>query len=282
MALTNTCVRFLIWAKNQGTSFDHTLTLGHLDNKTSRETVIELAEKNPGTFDLQKIDWENKYADSLISSLGAKQVLSLDRSDFEKADLLFDLNHPLPATMNQRYSAVIDGGTLEHVFDFPQAIRSCMQVLRPGGHFIGFSPANNLMGHGFYQFSPELMYRVFSDENGFKVKGIYLVAADFSVDTGIWFEVPDPATLNDRVELTNSNPAYMMVLAEKTHTAELKTPVYQSDYIHAWENIERSSIPGPIRKGSVLTRLMKRLFNKKKAEEDLEQINPLFFRKRNF
>ena len=69
--------------------------------------------------------------------------------------------------LKNKYTLVIDGGCLEHIFNFPVAIKNCMEMLQEGGHFIGITPANNLMGHGFYQFSPELYFRIFSKENGF-------------------------------------------------------------------------------------------------------------------
>jgi 2-polyprenyl-3-methyl-5-hydroxy-6-metoxy-1,4-benzoquinol methylase len=53
---------------------------------------------------------------------------------------------------------VFDGGTLEHIFDYPTAIKNCMKMVKPGGHLLLTTPANNWFGHGFYQFSPELFY----------------------------------------------------------------------------------------------------------------------------
>ena len=78
------------------------------------------------------------------------------------------MNLPIGDDLKRKFSVVIDGGTLEHVFNFPVAIKNCMQMLDVGGHFFVHTMANNFMGHGFYQFSPELFYRVFSPENGFR------------------------------------------------------------------------------------------------------------------
>jgi len=47
--------------------------------------------------------------------------------------------------MTGAYTTVIDGGSLEHVFNFPQAIANCMNMVAVGGHFIGLSPANNFL-----------------------------------------------------------------------------------------------------------------------------------------
>jgi hypothetical protein len=181
MALTTTCVRFLLWAKKQGVSFEKVLTLGHLENQTDKETIDILSKKKPELFDSKKINWQDPFSDTVFSALGAVTLQSLDYSSYENASLNYDLNEPLPASFNGQYSLIVDGGTLEHVFNFPQAVKNCMQALCVGGNFIGFSPANNLMGHGFYQFSPELFFRIFSEENGFKINGMFLVAAGFEV-----------------------------------------------------------------------------------------------------
>ena len=86
---------------------------------------------------------------------------------------------------------MVDAGSLEHVFDVPTAIRNCMRMVAPGGYFLAITPANNTMGHGFYQFSPELFYRVLSDANGFTVERM-LVTGTSSTR---WFEVADPASI---------------------------------------------------------------------------------------
>ena len=49
-----------------------------------------------------------------------------------------------------------------------------MEMVKRGGHFIGVTTLNNFCGHGFYQFSPELYYRVFAPGNGFEVVKMYV------------------------------------------------------------------------------------------------------------
>ena len=108
------------------------------------------------------------YAEEFLKRLGAKETISIDASAYEGASLVHDMNLPIGDDLKRRFSVVIDGGTLEHVFNFPVAIKNCMQMVDVGGHFFVHTMANNFMGHGFYQFSPELFYRVFSPENGFR------------------------------------------------------------------------------------------------------------------
>ena len=70
---------------------------------------------------------------------------------------------------------VVDGGTLEHVFDYPTALRNAMRMVRVGGHLILNAPVNNFPGHGFYQISPELFFRVLSPQFGFRVHDAVLM-----------------------------------------------------------------------------------------------------------
>lgn len=107
-------------------------------------------------------------------------------------------------------------------------------MLAVGGHFLAIVPCNNFLGHGFYQFSPELFYRVFGESNGFEVRNLF-VFEDRPRTT--WFEVRDPARAGRRVELANRWPTYLAVLARKCREAALFTEcVYQSDYQSLWDH----------------------------------------------
>ena len=128
---------------------------------------------------------------------------------------------------------MIDGGTLEHVFNFPMAIKNCMQMLDVGGHFFSHTMANNFMGHGFYQFSPELFYRVFSPENGFCVRRI--VVFEQRVGRPRWYEAADPNDIGERVELINDRPTYLIVHAERIADVPIfAAPPQQADYSAHW------------------------------------------------
>lgn len=94
-----------------------------------------------------------------FSGLGFSSLEALDVSDFEGADHIFDLNEDdLPAHLAGRFDAVLNGGTLEHVFHAPNALTSITRLLRPGGVVVHVLPCNGWVNHGFYQFSPTLMF----------------------------------------------------------------------------------------------------------------------------
>jgi hypothetical protein len=149
------------------------------------------------------------------------------------------LNTPLPAVHHGRFDAVIDGGSLEHVFNFPVAIASLMNALRVGGSLFLKSPANNLCGHGFYQFSPELMFRIFSAGNGFELRRVLLMETMLPVETRPYravYEVTDPRLAGERVTLTSDRPVMMLVEARKvSNVAPFAESPLQGDYVAAWD-----------------------------------------------
>lgn len=102
-------------------------------------------------------------AEQFFASLGLTDVSAMDVSDFEGADVIFDLNEPTPPTaLLQRFGLILNGGTLEHVFHVPNALSNLSAMLRPGGAILHVLPCNNWVDHGFYQFSPTLIFDYYS------------------------------------------------------------------------------------------------------------------------
>ena len=228
--------KFLLYARKCGVSFAETAMLGRqtmlIDADLLRRNLAEFGF-NPSKEETVKLLGDG-FAEPFLELLGARQVVSFDASDFEKSSIVHDFNEPISDRFKDKFSVVLDGGTLEHVFNFPTAVKNCMEMVREGGHFLGLSPANNHMGHGFYQFSPELYYRVFSEQNGFRVEKILIYEESIESE---WFEVADPDTVKNRVILINDQPSLMMIIAKKIKTVEIfKTFPQQSDYVTRWEN----------------------------------------------
>lgn len=160
---------------------------------------------------------------------------ALDFSAYEGATIVHDLNQPIPARWNQQFDVVFDGGTLEHVFDFSTAIKNCMQLLRLQGRFVSVTIPNNWCGHGFYQFSPELFFRVLSPANGFSVVEMFIAELG-----GRCYAVKDPATVQSRVELCNSRPVFLLVHARRDRVCDLFARMpQQSDYEAEWSVANR-------------------------------------------
>lgn len=98
--------------------------------------------------------------------LGCTEVLALDRNPSEGAELVWDLNLKVPPDFQNRFDLIIDGGTVEHVFDIRQALTNLVVMTKSGGRIVHMSPTSNYVNHGFYQFSPTLFLDYYSI-NGF-------------------------------------------------------------------------------------------------------------------
>jgi SAM-dependent methyltransferase len=228
MGIDINTAKFLISAYEDGVRFENSLTLGRLslfvDEKNCKLLQKELDRVVPG----HKASLISKgWAEPLIRALGATQFDSMDKSDFEGATVLHDMNLPIAQEHHQKFDLVCDGGTLEHIFNFPTAIQNAMEMVKVGGHLIIQTPTNNWSGHGFYQFSPELYYRVLSEENGFRVKRMVI----FEWGANKWYEVADPAKVRSRVYVVNGCRTSLLILAERVKAVPInQSAPQQSDY----------------------------------------------------
>jgi hypothetical protein len=235
MGLDINSVQFLIAARKRGIDFGDVLTIGRQDLNvypTKMQQVLAQAGLPMELFAPSAPD--TGYAEPVFQSLGARSISSLDTSAFEGAEFVQDLNKPIGDDLKQRFDLVYDGGTLEHVFNFPVALQNCMEMIRKGGRFVSHTCANNWCGHGFYQFSPELFYTVFCEDNGFQIERMILHAVGPFAQ---WYEVANPQMIHSRVELITYCPMQLLVQARRTKIVPLlgKTP-QQSDYTPRWEN----------------------------------------------
>jgi SAM-dependent methyltransferase len=114
---------------------------------------------------------------SFFAMLGFDQVESCDYSDDEKPTFLLDLNRPIPDELVGRFDIVYDGGTMEHLYDPPQALRNIHALLKEGGRIIHHSPSTNHVDHGFYMFSPCLFADYYA-ANRYKIEDMHLIEYD--------------------------------------------------------------------------------------------------------
>jgi hypothetical protein len=243
MGLDLNGVRFILYAQKIGVNFENTAMIGR---QALDLTEYELRQilKSYGYFGKINIPEgfikkNNRYAEALLNFIGAKSIHSYDVSPYEGATHLHDMNMEISKDLTDKYTTVLDGGSLEHVFNFPVAIKNCMEMIKVGGHFLGITPANNFMGHGFYQFSPELYYSVFSRDNGFEL--VRMIAYEDKPGAK-WYLVRDPKEVKSRIQTINNHPIYLLVIAKKILNVPIfKSTPQQSDYIAEWEASDNKS-----------------------------------------
>jgi hypothetical protein len=211
-----------MYCKQQGVDFTRSATLGRQSMNISPERLSEMLGVQAD---------ELLRPDEFLKSLGATSVGSIDNSAYEGASIICDMNRAISEAFYEKFSMLLDGGTLEHIYNFPQAIDNCKRLIEIGGHYIGMSPANNNCGHGFYQFSPELYCRVFGDDSGFHLKKL----AWFQYGLDEWHDLNDPKVSGERHSITATDMVYLLIIAQKVKRAENSPTPQQSDYVRMWQ-----------------------------------------------
>src|SRR5262245_37971290 len=100
MGISFAGAEFLIDARRSGASFARTLTLGRQDLFASPILLSRLLRReglvsDQSAFRRAVTRWPYR-ADPFFEALGARELHSMDNSEYEGADLLHDLNEPIP------------------------------------------------------------------------------------------------------------------------------------------------------------------------------------------
>jgi hypothetical protein len=181
---------------------------------------------------IMALDYEVDYGEYCENFLrvhfGARDVVSFDYSGFEGATHIFDLNKPIE--IEDRYDTIIDGGTTEHVYNAPQALKTYSQMCVEGGQILHIVPANNFCGHGFWQFSPELFFSLYSTINGYTETQVFLANV---TEPRYWYEAVSERN-GARIDVISSQPLYALVRTKKS-TKFSHENIQQSDYLYDWE-----------------------------------------------
>lgn len=106
------------------------------------------------------------HARTFFGMMGITDYWDMDFSDRDKPQILHDLNTPIPQRYIGKFSLIVDGGTMEHVFDVRQVMWNIVQMCKMSGWVVHLTPASNFMDHGFYSFSP-CLFHDFYEANGF-------------------------------------------------------------------------------------------------------------------
>jgi len=238
MGLNVNSVKFLLLAHERGIPFGNVLMIGRQSlavTASEIRTLLELPVSETTKAALRGLTvGPDTYSEQLLRACGAVTVDSMDQTAYEGATVLHDLNLPVPDSLADRYDLILDGGSLEHVFNIPMAVRNYMKMLKVGGHYVCNTATNNYSGHGFYQLSPEFFFAAFAPENGFTVLDAILYE-----ETGAsrWYRISQPDDAIRRITFQNSVPAHLLVMARKNADAPVFEQFPQQRMYHAaWAN----------------------------------------------
>jgi hypothetical protein len=128
------------------------------------------------------IDMANPITDrALFRLLGVPRVLALDHSDYEGAEIIDDLTKPIPTELRNVADFIVDGSTLDNVFDPATVIRNFADMLRPGGRLL----TCNLFSNHYepYAMLPPLWFLDYFVVNGFADCKIYILVGTTPYNT---------------------------------------------------------------------------------------------------
>lgn len=219
-------LQLLQYNKQKNSNLGKTLTLG-------RQAVLvgpKLAKKWIGT------DQGAWCEDLLKNHFNATDVDSIDNSDYEGASIIYDYNNQVPNDLKEQYDTVIDFGCSEHIFNVAQAFQNTIDVCKVDGTILHILPANGFCGHGFYQYSAEFFFSLYSKDNGFEETEVFI--SDL-FDASKWYAVTKPSQ-GERINIRTQNETYIIVRTKKvTHK---RIFIQQSDYSYIWNENKNKNV----------------------------------------
>lgn len=129
------------------------IALGSLEINEPESEIEAFAAKNV----YWKRDREKGVRSLFRDRYGVMDYCDSDLND--RADLKIDLNQPLVPELVGSAMAILNGGTVEHIFDIAQAMINIHDMARLGATIIHLAPIS-WYEHGYYNFNPRLFTAV--------------------------------------------------------------------------------------------------------------------------
>ncbi len=212
------------------------LTLGKQELLMSPYQLKHYAKKAGVSLDIPS--YPDPYAPMVDTDffrlLGFSEVHSLDYSDFEGATLQFDLNSgETPEAYREAFDVIYDGGTIEHIFHLPNALKSVIWMLKPGGRIIHLSPASNHLEHSFYMFSPTFFCDYYK-ANHFDVNSVQIVRCTSCFDyEWVTYDYDTLCLSHTDVGMGRLDKGMYLVHTVATKTAESTSSVVPNQSIYS-------------------------------------------------
>lgn len=229
MGLNVASIKYLMLMKEKfSINFNRFAMLGRQELIISDSDLDRLCSVIGFTDNIETLKGKDGFSENILARLfRCDKIDSIDYSDYEGATVCLDLNEPISPEHDECYDLVLDGGTLEHIFNYPVALQNAMRMCSVGGYLILMTPSNNYNGHGFYQFSPDLFKDVLGN-NGFEIKDISYIE-EYGEAVYVSYRVGgiDEKRINKR-------KASLYVCAQKKENTPIKLSAQQSKWFVWW------------------------------------------------
>jgi len=211
------------------------LTLGKLAMKFDRDYFNRICRA--GGWDVAISDTGQSGLllsdETVFNALGFEHLDSMDYSDYQWATIVHDLNDiNIPEELVNKYDFILDGGTIEHIFNFSNVLENVFKMLKTDGVFFFNQPTFQNLNHGYYNFSPCLFYEYFKANN-------------YDINTFIAYSVfnnfiyiADPI-INDicgHIPLIENSNSYICGSVTKTSKSSFNVIPQQGMFSKGWES----------------------------------------------
>jgi SAM-dependent methyltransferase len=146
--LPSEIIKFLNIAEAKGIKGTSLAMMGKQDILVEWNSFMKTIKELGYEYDkniAEKIGHHRKIdAYDFFRMFGFQEVHAVDYSEFEGADIIFDLNEELPENLEGTFDYVINGGTLEHVFDVAKAMKSMSGMVKKGGAHYAYCSGSRL------------------------------------------------------------------------------------------------------------------------------------------
>lgn len=219
------------------------------------EVFMEVLDEAGLIEDVTKFG-DDELNDSVLffKTFGFKEVHALDVSEYEHADIIFNLNDKLPEKLESKFDMLFDGGVIEHVFNITNAFLNICKMTKIGGYIISLNPVYNYLHNTYWNISPE-MFLDFYSTNKYKILDCSLITfLTEDEEKRAWKDrpviwSPDLRLLSFQGELKIGeyvrslhklcqNPLpHIFIVAQKTNSEEFAYPIV-SGYAKKHKNYE--------------------------------------------
>lgn len=223
----------------------HLLTIGKQGITFSIEELNSWATEF--NFRLEKSCFKNALTENrpltdveFFMSLGFKSVDSMDCSEYEGASLICNLNDDIPTTLYNKFDVVFDGGSTEHMFNVPKAFENYNKMLKVGGLIIHSLPSTGYLDHGFYMFSPTLLYDYYS-QNHWNITTNYMCQLPYdNMNSWTIYEYEEPGPFLEHIEFKGRWGIFFV--AQKQIESTFNCNISQNYFKKLWKNKPANSM----------------------------------------
>lgn len=158
----------------------------HLTHDSYRKLILKYNLENYGAE--PSVSYQNRPSleqaklitdINFFNGLGVRSLDAIDISDYEGANIIFDMNNKyVPDHLHRKYNVIINGSCLDNIFDPHQAIQNTTSMLSPNGRIIHMEHSSYFNGP-YLMFSPEWLVDYYV-MNGFNILGVFVGVFDCS------------------------------------------------------------------------------------------------------